>query len=252
MKALIIEDEPLAAQDLQIILKKESGLEVVAIVESVSETLEWLDEHGMPELIFMDIHLADDSSFEIFDRVEITCPVIFTTAYDEYALKAFKVNSIDYLVKPVSREAVQKSLNKLSKLTGKSAGPQELIKFIESFKTGIKYKTHFLVPVKGDKLIPVSTEELACFYIETSQVHARTFADKSYIFEYTLDELMGMLNPSDFFRANRQFIISRKAIKDIDFWFNSRLSINLKVTVSEKILISKARVQEFREWYSSN
>lgn len=134
----------------------------------------------------------------------------------------------------------------LSTSNGMNSQIQNLI---DSFKKASAYKTHFLIPLKGDKLFPVQSSEIACFYIEASLIKARTFEDKTYTFEYTLDELANMLNPADFFRANRQFIIARNSIKDIDFWFNSRLSVNLKVTVPEKILISKARVQEFKSWF---
>jgi DNA-binding LytR/AlgR family response regulator len=206
-------------------------------------------QYSQPELLFLDIHLADGSAFEIFRHADISCPIIFTTAYDEYALKAFKVNSIDYLLKPIDVDAVHQSLAKLKALSGKDSVRTDLQNFIGSFIKASTYKTHFLIPLKGDKLFPVQTSEIACFFIDASLVRAKTFEDKTFTFEYTLDELANMLNPSDFFRANRQFIIARKAVKDIDFWFNSRLSVNLKIAVPEKILISKARVPEFKNWF---
>jgi two-component system LytT family response regulator len=248
MKALIIEDEILAARHLQHVLNEVGDFEVIGLLESISETVEWFKTNNQPEILFLDIHLADGSAFEIFKHVNIGCPVVFTTAYDEYALKAFKVNSIDYLLKPVDIEDVKNALRKLKGLS--TAGTNSDIKnLIDSFKKATSYKTHFLIPLKGDKLFPVQTSQIACFYIDTSLVKARTFDDRTYTFEYTLDELTDMLNPADFFRANRQFIINRSSIKDIDFWFNSRLSVNLKVTVPEKILISKVRVPEFKSWF---
>jgi DNA-binding LytR/AlgR family response regulator len=249
MKAVIVEDEELAARNLESVLDETGTVEVIARLDSIVETIEWFSNHPSPDLLFMDIHLADGSAFEIFDRIKIPCPVIFTTAYDEYALKAFKVNSIDYLLKPVDANAVQHALNKLRDLSDTNRLPTDLQNLIASFKKSVSYKTHFLVPVKGDKLIPVQASEIALVYIDASLVKALTFDERSFRFEYTLDELSDMLDPADFFRANRQYIISRKAIKDIDLWFNNRLSVNLKVPVTEKILISKARIPEFRNWF---
>jgi DNA-binding LytR/AlgR family response regulator len=250
MNALIVEDEILAAKHLQYVLDDVGGFKVIAILESISETIEWFKTNTQPDLLFLDIHLADGSAFEIFKHVNITCPIVFTTAYDEYAIKAFKVNSVDYLLKPVDAEAIKDAMKKLKGLSASNSPKSEIQNLIDTFRKTTAYKTHFLIPLKGDKLFPVKSSDIACFYIDTSLVKARTFEDRIYTFEYTLDELAGMLNPADFFRANRQFIIARNSIKDIDFWFNSRLSVNLKVTVNEKILISKARVPEFKSWFS--
>ncbi len=249
MKVLVVEDEELSARNLQSILNEIGLFEVLDRLESITDTVEWINDNPQPDLIFLDIHLADGSAFEIFDRIQISCPIIFTTAYDEYALKAFKVNSIDYLLKPVDIEAVRKALNKLKSLSSGTDSHNEMQSLIASFKKRSGYKSHFLIPVKGDKLVPLQADEISYIYIDTGIVKARTFESSSFRFEYTLDELTGMLNPEDFFRANRQFIIARKAIKDIDLWFNNRLSVNLNVQVPEKILISKARIQEFKKWF---
>jgi DNA-binding LytR/AlgR family response regulator len=249
MKAVIVEDEELAARNLKSVLDETGTVQVIATLESIVETIEWFNTHPSPDLLFIDIHLADGSAFEIFDRIKIHCPVIFTTAYDEYALKAFKVNSIDYLLKPIDLNAVQRALSKLQDLSNATHFTTDLQHLLDSFKKAATYKTHFLVPVKGDKLMPVQAGEIAYLYIDASLVKALTFDERSFRFEYTLDELSDMLDPADFFRANRQYIISRKAIKDIDLWFNNRLSVNLKVPVTEKILISKARIPDFRDWF---
>jgi DNA-binding LytR/AlgR family response regulator len=249
MRTLIIEDEILAAKHLQHVLDEVGGFKVITVLESISETIEWFRTNQQPDLLFLDIHLADGSAFEIFKHVNIRCPIIFTTAYDEYALKAFKVNSIDYLLKPIDADAVRNALKKLKGLTTPDGMNSDIQNLIDSFRKASSYKTHFLIPSKGDKLFPVQTSQIACFYIDTGLVKVKTFEDKIYTFEYTLDQLGNMLNPTDFFRANRQFIIVRSAIKDIDFWFNSRLSVNLKVSVPGKILISKARVPEFKSWF---
>jgi two-component system LytT family response regulator len=249
MKALIIEDEILAAKHLQLVVNEVGGIEVIGVLESISETLEWFGANQQPEILFLDIHLADGSAFEIFNHINIRCPIIFTTAYDEYALKAFKVNSVDYLLKPIDADSVKGALKKLKGLSSTDGLNGDLQKLINSFRVASSYKTHFLIPLKGDKLFPLQSSDIACFFIDATVVKVKTFEDKVYNFENTLDELANMLNPVDFFRANRQFIIARSAIKDIDFWFNSRLSVNLKVSVPEKILISKARVPEFKVWF---
>jgi two-component system LytT family response regulator len=200
----------------------------------------------------MDIHLADGSAFEIFRHISVSCPIIFTTAYDEYALKAFKVNSIDYLLKPIDAVSVKGAIRKLELLSPKNSSKDDFKKFIDTFTKGLTYKSHFLIPAKGDKLIPVQSAEIAYILIDSGTVKAVKFDEKSFRFEYTLDELAELLDPADFFRANRQYIISRKAIKDIDLWFNSRLSVNLKIATPEKILISKARIPEFKNWFGGN
>jgi DNA-binding LytR/AlgR family response regulator len=249
MNALIIEDEIPAAKQLQSVLNEVGGFRIIAVLESISETIEWFNSNPQPEILFLDIHLADGSAFEIFNHVKITCPIVFTTAYDEYALKAFKVNSVDYILKPVDAVSINNAINKLNNLHGQPGVNSDIQKLINSFNKASSYKSHFLIPIKGDKLFPVQCSDIACFFIDATLVKARTFDDKTYNFDNTLDELGNMLNPDDFFRANRQFIISRNAIKDIDFWFNGRLSVNLKVIVPEKILISKARVHEFKSWF---
>jgi len=252
MRAIIIEDEILAVNHLQSLLNEIGGIQVIAVLDSITSTVEWFQASPHPDLVFMDIHLADGSAFKIFEYINITSPIIFTTAYDEYAIKAFKVNSIDYLLKPITIIALEKAFDKLKRLTGVPALPAEIHQLIASLTKDKTYKTHFLMPVKGCKLIPLLAQDIAYVLIEDGLVKAKTTDGKSYIFEHTLDELSGMLNPSDFFRANRQFIISRNSIKEVDFYFNNRLSINLKVPVPEKILISKVQVSEFREWFSGN
>lgn len=251
IRALIVEDEILAAENLIKILQDIGNLDIIGILDSVDETVQWFRQNDAPEILFLDIHLADGSSFEIFDKIEVNCPVIFTTAYDEYALKAFKVNSIDYLLKPLELTAVQHALEKHRKLTLASSGAgKDLHNLISWFKKQSSFKSNFLIPAKGDKLIPLNADDVLYFHIDYGTVKAFTTEGRSYNMDKTLDELSEMLNPGLFFRANRQYIISRKAIKDIDFWFNSRLSVNLKIATPEKILISKVRIPEFKSWFS--
>ena len=252
MRAIIIEDEILAVNHLQSLLNEIGEIQIIAVLDSITAAVEWFQTSAQPDLVFMDIHLADGSAFKIFEYINITSPIIFTTAYDEYAIKAFKVNSIDYLLKPITLTALEKAMDKLKRLTGVPPVSSEIHQLIASLAKDKTYKTHFLMPVKGSKLIPLLAQDIAYVLIEDGLVKAKTYDGKSYIFEHTLDELSGMLNPSDFFRANRQFIISRNSIKEVDFYFNNLLSVNLKVPVPEKILISKVRVSEFREWFSGN
>lgn len=251
MRALIIEDEPVAAQSLQKLVGEVSpATEVIAVLQSIEESIAWLDENPMPDLIFMDIHLADGPAFAIFDKVQITCPIIFTTAYDEYALKAFEVSSIDYLLKPINRNDLERALNKYNNLVGEKQYDVEALKqVVQTIGTNRRYKTCFLVPLR-DKLVPLPTANIAYIYIDTKTVKAVTLDGLSHYMSQTLDDIMNQLNPDDFFRANRQYIISRKAVKDMTLWFGNKLSINLTVEVPEKIIVSKARVSEFKTWLS--
>lgn len=249
MRAIIIEDEILAADHLQRILHDINDIQVIAVLDTIQATIEWFEASSQPELVFMDIHLADGSAFKIFEHVNISCPIIFTTAYDEYAIKAFNVNSIDYLLKPITRQKVEKALDKLKLMKGEPSRQIEIQQLITSLTRGKTYKTHFLVPAKGSRLVPLLAKDIAYIHIEGGLVKALT-PDGTFMLDNTMDELAAELHPFEFFRANRQFIISRNSIKEVDFWFNNRLSINLKVSVPEKILISRVRDSEFRKWFS--
>lgn len=251
MKALIIEDEIIAADALRLLINElYENVQILDVLQTIDESVKWFNNNDMPDLVFMDIHLADGSSFAIFDEVEITCPIIFTTAYDEYALKAFEVNSVDYLLKPIDKNALKRAIKKYENLSGRTENAKLIQHFIEEIKTQKKtYKRHFLVPER-DKLIPLSVNDIAVIFIDTKVLKAVTFDKTTFYLDGTLDEIMSQLNPDLFFRANRQYIISRQAIKDLSVWFGSKLSVNLKIPVSERILISKARVKEFKEWFS--
>lgn len=257
MKTLIIEDEKAAIRNLCALLHEVyPDAQVVGTLDTIADTLDWFKENEMPDLIFMDIHLADGSAFEIFEHIEIKSPIIFTTAYDEYALRAFKVNSIDYLLKPIGKNDIQRSLQKLSSLQPTpSVQPvnhnEELATLLKQLKRTESYRTHFLVPMKGDKLLPISISDIHLFYIKESQVKLVLKDGTEYPIVLNLDELTDTLNPNLFFRVNRQFLLSREAIKDISLWFNSRLSINLIHAINaEKIIVSKNRVPEFKAWFS--
>lgn len=251
MNALIIEDEILASKHLQQVLDEVGGITVIAVLESIKATVTWFENNPHPEIVFMDIHLSDGSAFEIFKHIKIVCPIVFTTAYDEYALKAFDVNSIDYLLKPIEVNDVQDALIKFRELSSNDHLHNSINSLIATFKKDSTYKRHFLIPIKGDKLLPFQTSDLACFYVDNGAIKVVTFVGRSYGLDNTLDELTEMLDPDLFFRANRQYIISRKAIKEIDLWFNSRLSLNLNVPVPKKIVIGRTRTAEFKKWFGS-
>ena len=243
MKALIIEDEKAAVRNLMALLGEvDPDIEVIDVLDSITDSVEWFQSHPMPELIFLDIHLADGSAFEIFGHVDISCPIIFTTAYDEYALKAFKVNSVDYLLKPIDADDIRKALDKLSRLQS-TAVEKEAIDYSAVMQA--------LKRVEGDKLLPVSVDMILFFYIADGNVKAVMTDGKEYLFTQTLDELADSLDPALFFRINRQYLISRKAVQDIDLWFNGRLAINLIVPTLDRILVSKARVPDFKTWFTS-
>jgi len=252
MKAVIVEDEKIAAQNLQrLITQVNKDVEIIAIVKSVEDCVEWFSVNPHPDLVFMDIHLSDGASFEIFDKVTILCPVIFTTAYDEYALKAFEVNSIDYLLKPISRKDLERALSKLKAFSSKPYfDPAMLSELVASMKTDtVRHKSNFLIPHK-DKLIPLSVEKIAFMYFENKMVSIHTFDGEKKHLDTSLDDLYKQLDANMFFRANRQYIVARKAIKDISMWFDHKLSVNLTVVVPEKIIVNKSRVVEFKEWFT--
>lgn len=251
MKTLLIEDEKAAVNNLKALLADMAPqCTIVGITDSITDSVKWLKNNPMPELIFMDIHLADGSAFEIFEHIKITCPIIFTTAYDEYALKAFKVNSIDYLLKPIGEKDIQRAMTKLASLTDNNQNDNHaLSQLVKSMSLQKQYRNYFLIPTKGSKLLPLPTESIACFYIDNGVVKAITKNNDSYTIPHTLDELNESLNPKLFFRANRQYIISKEAVLDIDHWFNGRLAVNLKIPAKEKILITKTRVSLFKEWF---
>lgn len=254
MNVLIIEDETAAAVNLKAILRKVAPqYNVIDVLESVEESVEYFSdaESPAPDLVFMDIHLADGESFRIFDKVDITAPIIFTTAYDEYALRAFKVNSIDYILKPINSEELRHAIEKFERLSGneRSDYHKRVNNMIDSAKQ--ESQRTYLIHYK-DKIIPLSIDDVAFFYTSNDRVSAFTFDGENYTVDRTLEMLQASLPEREFFRANRQFIVARSAVKDIAVWFGSRLSLNLTVALPEKIIISKARVPEFKQWLMTN
>ena len=247
-RVIIVEDETAAAVNLRSMLQNiDPETVVVDTLESVEEAVAYFSNSVEADVVFMDIHLADGDSFRIFDSVDINIPIIFTTAYDEYALQAFKVNSIDYLLKPFKEEELRRALDKLERLTTaeRSAAERKVreVAAAENLNTLlVRYK---------DKIIPVAMADVAFFYTFAERVTLTTLTGESYPVDKTLEALSQQLSTEEFFRANRQFIVSRRAVKDIAVWFGSRLALNLTLETPERIIISKARVPEFKQWLQS-
>ena len=259
IRVLIIEDEPAAALNLQAILQKVApDMEVQAVLESVSESVEWFGNHPMPQLIFMDIHLADGDSFRIFDRTEITAPVIFTTAYDQYALEAFRANGIGYLLKPIATVDMERVLRKwhmlarqeVSDPAAAAAAAAEQTERVKAAARSVVDQQVFLIHVR-DKIIPLERDTIAFIYTRDEQVSACDMRGESYRMDKPLELLQGMLPAADFFRVNRQYIVARRAVGEISVWFGGRLKLQLKVAVPEPIVIPKGRVGDFKQWLMS-
>jgi two-component system, LytTR family, response regulator len=256
MKVLLVEDEELAAERLAIMLKKyDSNIEITATLDSVKTVVNYFNTNPMPDLCFLDIQLADGLSFEIFEQVKITCPVIFTTAYDEYALRAFKVNSIDYLLKPIDLEEITRAFTKLNTLKSNTTPTPsiDLGMLQQTMKLLTKqYKSRFMVKI-GEHLTSVPIEEIAYFYSESKATWFKHITTgKRYMLDYTLDQIEDLVDPKRYFRLNRKYHSSIEAVKDIISYSNSRLKVVLKDPPDkEDILVSREKVQEFKEWMDS-
>ena len=251
MNTLIIEDEPLAAERIEMLLRRYNpDIRMLAVLDSVEETVKWFAEHPAPDLMLVDIHLSDGQSFEIFKKVSIKSPVIFTTAYDQYAIQAFKVNSIDYLLKPVSLADLSAALDKLKMLKGDSNYTQGID--FQSLSESIRkltqpYKSRFLVKF-GDHIQFKTLDEIAYFYADDKIVYLISDENRRFIVDYTLEELENVLNPDMFFRLNRKFIVKLEAVKNIRTALNSRLQIFLKPAIEGDVYVSREKVSEFKAW----
>ncbi|HEV2480372.1 MAG TPA: LytTR family DNA-binding domain-containing protein [Puia sp.] len=248
MNVLIIEDEARSAKELvQLIAAADAGVRVIAILESVEQGVAWLAANPNPDLIFSDIQLTDGSSFDIFQRVPITCPIVFCTAFDDYLMDAFETNAISYLLKPVTREKVEGALQKLRLLRGGDredgqAGVQSLLRRLKQ-----PYKSTILVNLR-EKIIPVATRDIAYFYMEHSVVEVCTLQQQKYFITGSMDELEKTLDPELFFRANRQYLIGRAAIASVERSFSRKLMVKLTVPTRETVVVSKAKASEFLGW----
>jgi DNA-binding LytR/AlgR family response regulator len=247
---LIIEDEEVNAHRLRrLLLKIRPHYTILAVLNGISKSVEWLSKHSGPDLILMDIHLADGLCFEIFDRIEIKCPIIFTTAYDEYALKAFRYNSIDYLLKPVEETDLAKGLDKFESSSINEFYKGDLIKNLVSYMGQREYRERFLLPYKdGYRMIDV--KDVAFFYSQEGVCIANLFNGQSNIISHTLDSLEQQLNPKDFFRANRQYIVHINAIRKVHNYFGSKLKVDLK-DYQDNVIVSRLKAVSFKDWLDS-
>ena len=249
MNILIIEDEKPAARLLQRKVEK-LGLQVNCMLHSVEEAIAWFQNNSHPDLIFLDIQLSDGLSFEIFEQIDIKSAVIFTTAYDEYALRAFKLNSIDYLLKPIDEEelaiAISKFKNQFQKNTISSLD-FEAIKRMLVNPVEKEYKKRFSVKI-GQQLKVISIEEVECFFSENKGTYIHTFDNRDYLIDTTLEVLETEINPKDFYRVNRKFIVPLKAVKEIQVYSNSRLKIILPTYKEDEVIVARERVGDFKDW----
>ncbi|OFY70598.1 MAG: hypothetical protein A3G23_07655 [Bacteroidetes bacterium RIFCSPLOWO2_12_FULL_37_12] len=252
MNIIIIEDEENNAEDLrQNILKHNPSANIIALLKSVKESIEYLKKHEQPDLFISDIELGDGLSFEIFEATKTTAPVIFVTAYNEYALEAFKANGIDYILKPFNHKTVSMALDKYLTLTGAKVKSPDIDKLLQWIgNTPKENKSSILVYLK-DKIIPVKLNEIALFYVDNELVKVHCINGKQYTTNQTLDELE-KISGNAFIRANRQYILNRATVKDASQYFNRKLLVNLTIDFKDQILISKEKSTTFLEWLASN
>ncbi len=249
MKVLIIEDEQPAAEKLIRYLNKyDESIEILQQLDSVESSTQWLTNHQEQlDLIFMDIQLIDGLSFEIFDAIKITRPVIFTTAFDEYAIDAFKVNGIDYLLKPITYTNLQQSLKKIDALRSALGEVGSINQKVQDINQK-KYKNRFMVKL-GEHIRSITTDEIVLFYAEGRNVYIYTDKNRKFILDNKLEELENMLDPAFFFRVNRSFILNINCITDVLVYSNSRLKITPSLDIQKEIIVSREKVGAFKEWF---
>lgn len=258
MKILIVEDEELAVKKLRKTLQSvDESAEVVGETDSIRSTVSWLQSNPSPDLILMDIELADGQSFEIFNQAQVKSPVIFITSYDEYALKAFKVNSVDYLLKPVQKEDLEsalekyKGIKKMYAADGTPSSPQvmieDLVKELQQKLQTKDYRKRFLVK-HGQKLVSVEADDIAYFFSDGRLNFFKTNDNKKYVVDYTMDELSDMLDPEKYFRISRSFFISVNSVGQIHDYFGNRLLLHLKPETDKEAIVSREKVTEFKSW----
>ena len=249
MNIIIIEDEKPAARLLQRKVEK-LGLQVNTMLHSVEESIAWFEKNQHPDLIFLDIQLSDGLSFEIFEQIDIKSAVIFTTAYDEYALRAFKLNSIDYLLKPIDEEELSIAISKFKTQFQKntiSSLDFEAIKRMLVNPVEKEYKKRFSVKI-GQQLKVISIEEVECFYSENKGTYIHTLDNRDYLIDSSLEVVEAEINPKEFYRVSRKFIVTLKAVKEIQVYSNSRLKIILPTYKDDEVIVARERVGDFKEW----
>lgn len=257
MKVFIVEDEDLAVKKItKTLASVDADAEVVGVADSIIAAVNWLQDNPAPDLILMDIELSDGQSFEIFNRVAIKSPVIFTTSYDEYALKAFKVNSVDYLLKPIQKEDLAAALEKLGNLKSiyqqtnqptTAVSIDSLVKELQQKLQPREYRKRFLVR-HAQKLVSIDTDEIAYFFSDGRLNFFKTYDNRKFVVDYTMDELEEMLDPNKYFRISRSFFISVNSVDQIHDYFGNRLLLHLKPAVDKESIVSREKVTEFKKW----
>ena len=250
MTVLIIEDEPNAAEYLQRLVEElVSGVVIVGKIDSVRKSVDWFNRNDPPDVVLMDIQLADGISFRIFEQCEVKSPVIFTTAFEEYAIKAFKVNSIDYILKPVDKNELNTALKKIRTNYGQHADREQVLEKMSEMVRILtkKYKTRFVTKV-GEHLRTIEVDEILFFHSQDKTTFCVTRDKRSLVLDYTLDQLEEMMNPSLFYRINRKYLVSAGAIQDIVSYSNSRLKLVLKGSQDHDVIVARERVQDFKNW----
>lgn len=249
MRILIIEDELPAARRIEKLIRQQRPqVEILAVIDSISEAVKWFAQNPAPELILMDIHLADGLSFDIFQSIKIQSMVIFTTAYDQYAIRAFKVNSIDYLLKPIDALELKNALDKYDQVRGNTASfdYSMLNGMLDNLKNR-NYRERFLVKF-GNAFTYIQAQEMRFCYAEDSLVFTRLADGKKYSLDHTLEQLEQLLNPTHFFRINRKILLHIDAVDKIHPYFNNRLKLELQPSPGFEIVVSRERVQDFKNW----
>ena len=249
MKVLIIEDERLAAERLESLIKQyDPDISVVGFCDSVSASVKWFNSNPAPDLAFLDIQLADGLSFEIFDQTIVNCPVIFTTAFDEYAIKAFKVNSIDYLLKPIDLEELSGAIGKFKKTQRLEAVPRQHQVFDKVLQMlSHNYKKRFVIKV-GEHIRSISVENILYFYSYEKATFLHTSDNRNYVIDYPLEQLENLVDPGMFFRVNRKYMIAMNSFEDIISYSNSRLKIELLHSDDQDVIVAREKVKEFKNW----
>lgn len=255
MRILIVEDEELAVKKITKTLGEvDNAAVVVGVTDSIVGATNWLQANPAPDLILMDIELSDGQSFEIFNRVPVKSAVVFTTSYDEYALKAFKVNSIDYLLKPVQKEDLEAALNKYRQMKDMYASSSDtalsmdaLVKELQQKLQPKEYRKRFLVK-HGQKLVSIETDEIAYFFSDGRLNFFKTDDNRKFVVDYTMDEMEDMLEPQKYFRISRSFYVSVRSISQIHDYFGNRLLLNLKPSVDKEAIVSREKVADFKKW----
>ena len=249
MEIVIVEDEKPAARYLA--RKLESlGYKVKQQLHSVAEAKLWFKQNASPDLVFLDIQLSDGLSFEIFDAIDLKSALIFTTAYDEYALKAFKLNAIDYLLKPIDPEELKFALNKFEQIKNQQqVSITELKKILFKQAEIAKYKERYVVKI-GTQIKIIEISDILCFYSQNKATYIQTFQNRNYLVDCSLETIENEINRDDFFRINRSFLVARNAISDISLFSNSRLKLNLKGFKNNDLIVSREKVSDFKQWIS--